>query len=51
MGESIERQVAVIRNRLAFLKMIERVLATNAPAAAEERILQSRMRHEIQILQ
>jgi hypothetical protein len=28
MGESIERQAAEIRKRLAFLTMIERLLAT-----------------------
>src|SRR5437868_1622855 len=36
MGESIERQAAEIRKRLAFLKMIERVLVTTTPAAPQE---------------
>ena len=40
MGESIERQAAEIRKRLAFLKMIEQVLATNVPAAAKKRTLE-----------
>jgi hypothetical protein len=44
MGESIERQAAEIRKRLAFLKMIEQVLATNVPAAAKKRTLELGMR-------
>jgi len=39
-----ERQAAEIRKRLAFLKMIERVLATTAPAAAMKRTLELGMR-------
>jgi hypothetical protein len=44
MAESIERQAAEIRKRLAFLKMIEQVLATTAPAAAKKRTLELGMR-------
>jgi hypothetical protein len=44
MGESIERQAAEIRKRLALLKMIERVLATTAPDAASKRTLELAMR-------
>jgi hypothetical protein len=44
MGESFERQAAEIRKRLAFLKMIERVLATTAQAAAKKRTLELGMR-------
>jgi hypothetical protein len=43
MGKSVERQAAEIRKRLAFL-MIERVLATTAPAAAKKRTLELGMR-------
>jgi hypothetical protein len=35
-AQRIERQTAEIRKRLAFLTMIERVLATTVPAAAKK---------------
>jgi hypothetical protein len=44
VGESFERQAAEIRKRLAFLQMIERVLATTAQAAAKTRTLELGMR-------
>ena len=49
MGERIERQAAEIRKRLAFLKMIERVVATTAPAAAKKRTLELGMRRVSEI--
>jgi hypothetical protein len=39
-----ERLAAEIRKQLAFFKMIERVLATTAPAAAMKRTLELGMR-------